>query len=178
MRDMSRARVEEEIRRAFADVPPPPRWCLVDSSEGEEPRLLAEELSELPDWRSLDSDVLDTAPDGYATALSFFSDEAFRYYLPAYLLADLAGSLERVDVVFHLTHGLDSSSATQPINPLRYGARTWSDRARHRFSIFDTGQAGAVVSYLEAKLTEYGTDPESSRISEALNGYWRPRAEE
>lgn len=174
---MSRRRVEEEIRLAFGDVPPPPRWCLVDSKEGEEPRLLEEEFRELPDWRSLDSRLLDRAPGGYATALGFFSVEAFRYYLPAFLLADLAGSLEQVDVVFHLVHGLDSGTATQPVNPLRYGPRTWSDHARHRFSIFDARQARAIVLYLEVKLSEHGSGMVGRGISEALSNYWRPKAD-
>ena len=34
------------------------------------------------------STLIDRAPDGFGSALSFFSDEAFRFYLPAYLIAD------------------------------------------------------------------------------------------
>lgn len=170
--------IEEEIIQAFADVPPPPAWCLVNSREGEEPALLAAEFRAVPDWRSLDKEVLDSAPDGHGTALGFFSDEAFRYYLPAFILADLSAGLERADVVFHLVHGLDSDSARQPINPRRYGARTWADHAAHRFAVFDAGQARAVARYLEVKLAGCQTEAERARISEALAGYWRPRASE
>ena len=42
---------------------------------------------------------LDSAPDGLSSALAFFSDEAFRYYLPAYLLAALDRKLALADPV-------------------------------------------------------------------------------
>ena len=173
---MSLARVEDEIRLAFDVVPSPPSWCLVNSREGEEPLLLETEFREVPDWRSLDRGVLDWAPDGYGTALSFFSDEAFLYYLPAYLLADLAGELEQVDVVFHLVHGLDARTRDQPVNPRRYGSRTWADHAAHKFSMLGASQVRAIVLYLEVKLASCESEMDRSSISEALDNYWRPRA--
>ena len=173
---MGFAQLEDEIRLAFDDVPSLPSWCLVNSREGEEPLLLEAAFREVPDWRSLDSSVLDGAPDGYGTALCFFSDEAFLYYLPAYLLADLGGELEQVDVVFHLVHGLDTQTGDQSVNPRRYGSRTWTDHAVHKFSMLGAGQVRAIVLYLEAKLASCESEMDRRSISEALDNYWRPRA--
>jgi len=39
------------------------------------------------------STFLDRSPGGLASALSMFSHEAFRFYLPAYLIADIDGKL-------------------------------------------------------------------------------------
>ena len=38
--------------------------------------------------------------------MSFLSDTGLRYFLPAYLQADLAGSGSNADPIFHLTYGL------------------------------------------------------------------------
>lgn len=167
---------KERIRAAFAEVPPPPSWSLVNSTEGEEPALLARELEGVDDWRTLDAAYLDAAPDGYGSALSFLSDEAFRFFLPAFLLADLDEALLRVTPVFHLTHGLTEADRDQPINPLRYGARTWHDHALHRFSLFSAEQAAAIAAYLE--VIRDRDEIEAGRIEQALGGYWRERAQE
>ena len=164
--------LEEQIKAAFASVPAPPVWCLVDSREGDEPRLLENDFRDKSDWRLLTPEFLDSAPDGFASALSFFSDEAFRFYLPAYLLADLRGQLQRVEVLFHLTHGLDNDSRSQFVNPLRYGNRTHFDSACHRFAIFDAAQAAAIARYLQHKVDSAEVDLERRVAREALDNYW------
>ncbi len=168
--------IRKRICEAFASVENPPRWHLSDSDEGDEPGLIAREFFDKSDWRTLDADFLDRAPDGYASALSFFSDEAFRFYLPAYLLADLDGALHNVDVVFHLCHGLEDRSRMERINPRRYGERTWLDAARHRFAIFDARQARAIVDFLRFKL-EAAEPHDRPRIEQALQAYWLDRAQ-
>jgi Family of unknown function (DUF6714) len=171
------ASVEAQIREAFAAVVYPGDWCLTNSREGTEPALLEEEFKGKSDWRTLDPSFIDQAPDGFGTALSFFSDEAFHFYLPAYLLADLDGRLKQADVVFALTHGLDSASSHQKINPRRYGERTWFEHARHKFAMFNAREVAAIVSYLTYKHETYGiTDYEKVRINEALDNYWTARA--
>ena len=67
------------IRKAFAEVEYPGDWCLRGSNEGNEPYLLEQDFAGKCDWRTLDPAFLDRAPGGYASALSFFSDEAFRF---------------------------------------------------------------------------------------------------
>jgi hypothetical protein len=164
--------VRAQIEAAFAAVEFPGDWCLVNSREGTEPLLLEREFKGMDDWHTLDPAFIDQAPDGFGTALSFFSDEAFHFYLPAYLLADLEGRLNQADPVFHLTHGLESTSRDEKINPRRYGERTWFDHARHKFAMFNGRERAAIARYLRTK-RETGalTNLEKARIDEAF-GYW------
>jgi len=169
--------IEALIRDAFSPVEYPGDWCLRGSDEGDEPRAVEAEFRGKSDWRVLDPRFLDEAPRGLGSALSFFSDEALHFYLPAYMLADLRGLLQRVDVVFCLTHGLDKMSGAEQINPRRYGPRTWSDYARYRFSVFDRAQAASIAAYL-AFQSDSGlyTEVERVRIAEALQSYWLQKA--
>jgi hypothetical protein len=117
---------------------------------------------------------LDSAPDGFSSALSFFSDEAFRFYLPAYLVADIDGRLRRVVPAFYLCHGLEDTTQNERVNPRRYGERTWRDAVGYRFSTFSSKQAAAIVAYLKYKSR---TDEfQSQMIEPALRNYWLDRA--
>jgi hypothetical protein len=170
-------RVKSLVRAAFAQVEYPGDWCLRCSNEGTEPFLLEAEFAGKNDWQSLDPQFLDQAPDGFATALSFFSDEAFHFYLPAYLLADLDGRLVHSNPVFHLTHGLDESTKDVRVNPRRYGERTWWECARYQFAVFNQEQAEAITAYLKYK-RQAGelVEQEERQIDEALGNYWSGRA--
>src|SRR5438128_2201966 len=81
----------------------------------------------------------------------YLADEAFRFYLPAYLIADVDGRLDRHDPVFHLTHGLTDGVKNDRVNPRCYGERTWFEEKGHKFAVFDRAQAQALVSYLRFK---------------------------
>jgi len=165
-----------QIRKAFENVEYPGDWCLRGSNEGNEPYRLEEEFKGKDDWSKLAPGFLDNAPGGLASALSFFSDEAFRFYLPAYLIADLRGQLERAGVVFHLTHGLGNASRSDRVNPRRYGERTWFEQASHRFSIFDRDQAAAVAAFLLHRRDAGDLcDFEKEAIDDALRNYWQGR---
>lgn len=168
--------LKAQIREAFSPVEPPPPWCLRNSSEGDEPFLLEEEFRNKADWQALDPEFLDQAPGGYGTALSFFSDEAFRFFLPAYLLADLDDRLGQADPLFHLWHGLDDDSRLKRVNRLRYGERTWFDEAGHRFSMFTRAQAEAIVAYLRFKQAGEELESQRQEIEQALQNYWLERA--
>ena len=170
------AEVVAAIEAAFADVEPPPHWCLANSVEGVEPAALTREFAEVPDWRGLTPEFMDATPDGFGSALSFFSDEAFRYYLPAFVIATVHDQLTRADPVFHLTHGLDDSSSLEALNSRRYGARTWRDYALFRFSVFSRAQAGAIALFLRQQRTVPNrVDLERQRITQALEAYWSRR---
>ena len=166
--------IEAQITSAFATVEHPGDWCLRGSNEGDEPYLLEEEFKGKTDWRILDPKFLDQAPDGYGSALSFFSEDAFHFYLPAYMIADIRGLLERADPVHHLTHGLDEASRRERINPRRYGERTWFEHARHKFAVFNREESAAIVRYL--MLRRDADEFERQRIDEALTSYWYERA--
>jgi Family of unknown function (DUF6714) len=167
------ASIKANIRNAFAAVEYPGDWCLINSREGTEPFLLEQEFKGKDDWRTLDPSFIDQAPDGFGTALSFFSDEAFHFYLPAYLLADVDGLLQQADPVFHLTHGLERGSRGERINPRRYGERTWFEHSRHKFSMFNDRERAAIAGYLQYKRDcDALTDLEKSRIDDAIGSYW------
>ena len=171
-----REAITKQIDEAFAGGKYPGDWCLQDSNEGDESFLLEEEFKGKDDWRALNSSFLDQAPDGFSSALSFFSVEAFRFYLPAYLIADLRNELKAVDVVFRLTHGLDDSSRYEQVNPLRYGERTWFEEARYKFAVFSQAQVSAIVAYLKAKLdSDDLVDLERASIEQSLMNYWLTR---
>ena len=161
------------VRDAFANVAYPGDWCLRGSNEGDEPYLLEAEFKGKTDWAALDTAFIDRAPDGFGTALSFFSDEAFRFYLPAYLIADIDGKLQQHDPSFQLTHGLDDATRGQRLHPRRFGDRTWLDAQRHRFSTFTRTEAAAIVEYLRwrRERDEYAR----AKINQALRNYWDER---
>jgi hypothetical protein len=165
--------LKARIREAFGSVEAPPAGCLSNSREGDEPALLEAEFRGKTDWRILDAAFLDQAPDGFGTALSFFSDEAFHFYLPAYLIADLDRALQQANPVFALTHGLDARSRDEQINRRRYGERTWLDHARCKFAMFNAAERGAIAAYLAYWLEDDDiTAFEKQSIREAPESYW------
>jgi hypothetical protein len=130
--------------------------------------------------------------DGHYCALSFFSTGGFRFFLPAYLIADLRGELFTADPLFHLWHGLVTVSAEVPagpqtfrrdsggktfLNPKRYGAMTWSDYARYRLSVFTREEAKTIVAYMMYKREHAIAVLDKSRIDVALKEFWLDRAE-
>lgn len=170
--------LKRHIHQAFSDVEPPPPWCLAGSTEGTEPQLLEQEFRAVSDrhWSELPPGFLDRAPDGYGSALSFFSDEAFRFYLPGYLIAAMDGELQQADPVFHLTHGL-AGDAARPINTRRYGARTFRDAAVYRFAMFTPAQASAIRAFLEwFAASDQALSTDRVQIGQAIASYWAARA--
>jgi hypothetical protein len=168
--------VIHRIRTAFANVDYPGDSDLRNSNEGEEPFLLEAEFMGKNDWTVIDPSFIDQAPDGFSSALSFFSAAAFRFYLPAYLLADLDGGLHSVNPVFHLTHGLTHGTKDARINPIRYGEYTWFEYVTERFAGFSPLEVGAILAYLELKRDSADTDYERDLIGEALEIYWLERS--
>ena len=166
--------LKEQIRSAFTAVKYPGDKNLRGSDQGDEPFMVEHDFYGKSDWRVLSPEFIDSAPSGLGSALSFFSDSAFRFYLPAYLLADIDGKLERSDPVFHLTHGFDRRSRQERINPKAANERTGRDYARERFSSFTRDEAAAIVGYLEFKSAT--DDLARDTIDEALLDYWYERA--
>jgi hypothetical protein len=167
-------KLKAQIRDAFAEVEYPGDRCLRGSNEGDEPFLLEKEFKGKSDWRILDAGFIDQAPSGFGSALSFFSDEAFRFYLPAYLIASVDNLLEHSNPVFHLCHGLDDASRSEKVNLRRFGGRTWADEAKYRFSIFNEKHAAAIVAYLH--FVRERDEFDQQMIDQALRNYWLARA--
>ena len=135
--------VIEEIRAAFGSNNYPGDAYLQGSFEGCEPYEEVGFFKGKKDWRTLDAQML----DAHYSALSFFSEAGFRFFLPAYLIADVRGELRTADPLFHLTGGFFVSSIEVPVqsrvvirktggsillNPKRYGAMTFCDYAVFR----------------------------------------------
>ena len=170
---MEKHKLEESIVAAFADVEAPPDWALVRSREGSEPAEVEAIFRGVKDWRNLHVFKMDQD-----AVLSFLSDEAFRYYIQAFMIYDLKGEIHYNNVVFHLTFGLQDQSAAEPLNPRRYGSRTLRDVAVYRNSMFSPAQVGAIVEYLKCKLTAEEPDGfDAPAIRQALDNYWLARAD-
>ena len=176
--------IKQLIREAFADVPYPGDDEIVPSgSSWEYYADTLEYFQGRTDWRTLSIDLLNEAETGWGPALAFFTPAAFRFYLPAYLLADLDGQLRGgIYPYFYLTVGLTAedqqrptSRATRKQAQMR-GGRTKFELRCERFAVFTGQQAGAIVAYLEYLLH----DPQSAAYSrqaivEALELYWHTR---
>ena len=184
---MDGAGVIEVIERAFGQVPHPGDAFLLGSHDGGEPLEEVGAFRGLTDWHTPTPEFL----DGHYAVLSFLSEGGFRYFLPAFLVADVREALHTADPVFHLTHGFFDFATTheiggraftrrsgrsQFINPRRYGATTFLDYARYRLSVFAREESAAIVTYLEyvRGLGSRATDREA--IGRALEAFWRDRA--
>jgi len=165
--------LKEAVRRAFGKVERPPTGALHASGEGQEGQLLEEDFQDKQDWRALDAAFLDQAPGGFGSALSFFTPEALRYFLPAYLIADLDGQLERVDVAYRLSAPFTDAARSTPVNPRRYGKQTRFESGAARFAAFAPEEVAAIVAYLEHKVAT--SEEDMTPVREALANYWRPR---
>ena len=183
----TKQQVIEHIRQAFRDTEHPGDAFLQGSHEGCEPGESVAPFIGVADWLHLDATILDTNYN----ALSFFSEGGFRYFLPAYLIADLEELLQTADPAFHLTHGFFDTVVKLPagqriyvktigksafVNPRRYGAMTWHDHARCQLSVFTREEAGAIVSYLEYKRDADSHGLNADEINAALDSFWRDRA--
>ena len=131
------------------------------------------------DWSQVPADVLDAQFE----ALSFLSEGGFRFFLPAYLVADVEDRLSSADPVFHVTSGFSDTVVRLPtrsgfyektigrsalLNPRRYGAIRFFDYARHRLSVFAREEAKAIVTYLEYRRDTDPGGPEVRQIVAAL----------
>ena len=178
----------ESICSAFGSNEYPGDGFLQGSLEGCEPFEEVGPFAGKADWKSLESDFL----DAHAGALSFFSQAGFRFFLPAYLIADVRGRLTVADPSFHLTHGFSDTCVDVPtkagislrrtgkseyVNPRRYGAMTFCDYARYRLSVFTREEANAIVAYLTYRRDSSSTNFEKEGIDAALNSYWLERAQ-
>lgn len=184
---MTRDEVIATITTAFAPTERPGDAFLQGSREGSEP---FEEIGPFfgREWNELDAAFLDL----HYSALSFFSEGGFRYFLPAYLIADLRDELQTADPIFHLTQGFTTRSADVPaggetfrrafggtalLNPRRYGAMTWRDHTWFRLAVFTREEAVAILAYLEYKRDAEPDAFDHADIVAAIEEYWRSRAQ-
>jgi hypothetical protein len=161
--------LEGEIRAAFTTACYPGDANLRGSDMGCEPYEIEAVYKGRDDWRELDAAFVDRA------GLGFLSPEAFRFYLPAFLLADIAGALMTETPWFRLSHGLDDVGKIDRVNPRLYGELTWFEEQSARFAAFTPAEARAVVGYLAFVLARDGDI--SGTIAQAIDNFWRAKAD-
>ena len=182
----NREAVIEKIHSAFGPNEHPGEGFLQGSFDGCEPYEEVSPFKSRKDWRGIEADFL----DAHANALSFFSEAGFRFFLPAYLIADLHRQLSTADPLFHLTHGFSDMTTELPtkdrvlvirigrsafVNPRRYGAMTFYDYARYRLSVFTREEASAIAAYLKFKRDSDPDILDQASIDAALESFWLER---
>ena len=179
--------VIEMINTAFGGGIYPGDDYLLGSTDGSEPLDEVQPFIGRENWSEVPADILDK----YSGSLNFFSEAGYRFFLPAYLVADLNEQLEYADPLFSLVHGFSSILIPHEIggktfirktgkgafiNPKRYGALTFEDYSRYRLSIFTREEAAAIISYLEYKRNKAELGIEQDQIAAALDSFWLDRA--
>lgn len=181
---MERSELLTAIDAAFTAPYPGDPW-LQGSFDGCEP---SEEIGAFvgrTDWRDLDAAFLDV----HSAAISFFSEAGLRFFLPAYLCADVRDELMTADPLFGLVHGFSEFGYDAPgegiahrsggsvlLNPRRYGAMTWQDASRHRLSVFCREEATVIVQYLHHRRERDQLGLDTPSINAALESFWALRA--
>lgn len=118
--------------------------------KGLEERLRDEKL----DWTRLHVNELNKC----SSSLSFFDAEGMRFHLPAFLIAELDGSLDRASPVFHLTD--------------------LSDYSKSQLSMLSVAQRKAVREFLLLRRADPEHEYDWPEIEKALTTYWRREEED
>ncbi|MBI4655802.1 MAG: hypothetical protein HY746_03530 [Elusimicrobia bacterium] len=177
------AKLKEKIYNTFKDNKFPGNWNIVYHDMAGEPFDIKKAFRGKDDWTKLDAKFLNKT---WKSALSFFSEPAFRFYLPAYLIAYIDDKLPEIDVIFYLCYGLTNSHKDMPVSidqsgkSTVYGEATCWDYSIYRFSLFTLQEVEAIVDYLRYHLENRGdydgkTNLTKSEIREALENYWLKR---
>lgn len=188
MRRMDRDSIINIIYETFGTNDYPGEDFLLGSTEGREPYEEVEPFKDLSNWTTIESEFLDR----HSGALNFFSEAGLRFFLPAFLIADLNDELQSADPLFTLIHGFSDlfvehkigsrtffrkTGKNSFINPLRYGSMTYYDHAIYRLSVFAREEAKAIVLYLRYKQFADKLGVDNERIQAALDLFWVNRAE-
>jgi len=100
------------------------------------------------DWRLINSTILDTAPNGLASALSFFSPKGFCFFIPAFMTADLHGKLLRVDPTFFLCLHIGALTTPDGVVLKTNINRDFPNETAARLGVFNRQQCEAIACYL------------------------------
>ncbi len=106
------------------------------------------------DWSSIPVADLDRC----YSSLSFFDADGMRFHLPAYLVADLEGTLQTADVLFHLVYFM-------------------AQGAESCFDTLSPAQREAVREFLLLRLSDPAEEFGHPMIEAALRDYWAVRKE-
>ena len=147
----------EKITDAFRDTPYPGDDNICGSEMGDEPAEYGLEFRGL-DWRKIHPELLAL---NYAS-LSFFTPEAFRYFVPAYMISDVVEDVESAaDPDFSLTYGLCDPADGEPKDRIEE-RRAYSMK---RFEVFSPKERDAIAAYLRFK-------GPPKHVQQALDRFW------
>lgn len=141
------------IEAAFADLSPPGDDALLHPQCMDD-NDVAEFYGE-PDWRDLSETFL---LRNYA-APSFFSAEAFRYYLPAFMVWSLKNAESPEYLAEATLRAFDPGPEGAPLHAFQVS----------KFALFDPAQRTAIAAFLKA----FRGEAELGEIAQAaLSHYW------
>ena len=156
----------QKIVVAFSEVEFPGNNNLVDQSYGDEPDIVRNHFFGHSDWKKLTHEFIDI--DG---ALSFLSDKAFLFYIPAFMIADINRKLDYNDPTVRLCWSVTPQSENEKIAKIWRGG-TIGERAKNCFDKFSKEQVSAILSYLHWRLSQ---DEYNYTIEQAIENYWSQR---
>lgn len=156
----------QKIVDAFSGIEFPGDDKLVNPSYDEEPDLVRNHFVGQNNWNKLTPEFIDF--DG---ALSYFSNEAFRFYIPAFMIADIHGELKNNDPTVPLCWSLIPPSETQKIAKV-WGGGTMKSQSSERFKDFSEEQISSIIFYLQWKLLQDEYYKNDLIIEQALKNYW------
>ena len=168
MSDAQTMKIAEEIKAAFSALSFPGIDRAISSGNHDEHVAMRREFGKLTDWRLIPYDILDSAPDGFACALSFLSPLGFQFYIPAYMIADLAGRLGLVNPTFFLCVHATELSTPDGIKFESNLNAMFPKEANDRIGIFNSKQCCAISNYC-SQMSSVRNDP---CLVECSN-YWK-----
>ncbi len=159
-RDERLQRLKEEIEGAFRDIPYPGDDNIAANKRDE----YLEDLAKFKGkhWRDLTFEFL--VPFGSHTA--FFTTEAFRFYLPAFLIISAE--------FYYESDSLSVITIGDLVLPFEGECEPWEiDRFHKRFDSLTAKQKRAIKSFLEFIRDTYPYDPIYNDHLVALERYWQ-----
>lgn len=161
---MAAEMVEAEIRRVFPAHRPEGFGPIAEGDRDENIRIRTD-LAAVTDWTTLGPEV--TAEIDRNSGFGFLTKEAARFYLPAFLIADLRGSDLNTSLAFHL--GVyDPSTQTEEVT-------AWQlEILQDYWDALAPEQAAAVCRYLEWRIATHSIEIERGAAF-SLSAYWYRR---
>ncbi len=161
----------QEIGEAFADTPYPGDDKLCGSSQGDEGAGYAMDFRGVT-WQSAHPELLHLS----GAAWSFLSPSGLRYFVPAFLLANLLSNETGFPLgapVGNLTHYFTDTTENRSHVENRRNSIDWRAYLVSRFAPFSQRERIAIIHYLEFQ-AKYEYEDEAPEINQALENYWRP----
>ena len=161
--DIDRYRLIERIKTAFATAPYPgdDNIALDPSGEDPESEQIAAHFKKVR-WEGVNFVFLQSYKGDESAALNFMSPDAFRYYLPAFILVSLERFRDSDLVPDAVISALTLPDRGDPLYKYKYD----------RIKGFSPDQARAIRAFLEYMIKSHKNDFVSDEPRFALKSYW------